>query len=146
MGRGRLGWKTERLWAWRYMLSSEVLGATVIIVRQGDHEAGTRSLRILARCMRVQWEMVYLCWQEQACIKIPRVGKRLRAQPTSRHLWLQPGIGTSAPLSGFAENVKSDVRRIACLAGAMTVADLKARLSSILKIPVMSMVLEDEED
>ena len=46
----------------------------------------------------------------------------------------------------ISEKIKTDVRRITFTSTSMTIADLKARLSSMLKLPVSSMVILDDED
>ena len=46
----------------------------------------------------------------------------------------------------ISDKVTSDVRRVTFLSGTMTVADLKVRMSSILKIPVATMILEEEDN
>ena len=45
-----------------------------------------------------------------------------------------------------SEKIKTDVRRVTFLTGTMTVADLKARMSTILRLPVAGMVVLDDED
>ena len=44
------------------------------------------------------------------------------------------------------EKIKTDVRRITFELGTMNVADMKARLSAMLKLPVASMVILEEEE
>ena len=46
----------------------------------------------------------------------------------------------------ISEKIKTDVRRITFISTSMTIADLKARLSSMLKLPVSSMLILDDED
>ena len=46
----------------------------------------------------------------------------------------------------ISDKIKTDIRRITLVAGTMTIADLKARLSSMLKIPVASMIILEADD
>ena len=46
----------------------------------------------------------------------------------------------------ISAGIMTDIRRVTYVRGVMTVADLKAKLATILKIPVASMDIHDEED